>query len=76
MPYSCHSRRVCLASSHRKVKFRNDIDSLTRRLLGRIWNALPQEQRTIEALRAEVLERAAAAADAFKPGQKTACSSA
>lgn len=47
----------------------NDIDSLTRRLLGRIWNALPQEQRTIEALRSEVLERAAAAADAFKPGQ-------
>jgi hypothetical protein len=47
----------------------NDIDSLARRLVSRIWNALPQERRNPEELRAEVALRATEAAGAFKPGQ-------
>lgn len=47
----------------------NDIDSLARRLVGRIWNELPSERRTPEDLRNEACRHASAAADAFTPRQ-------
>jgi hypothetical protein len=45
----------------------NDIDSLARRLAGRIWNTLPEEGRTADALLAETLRHASHAAANFTP---------
>ena len=46
----------------------NDIDTLARRLVGRIWNSLPEGARTLDALSAETIRCASNAAANFTPG--------
>lgn len=46
----------------------NDIDSLARRLVSRIWNALPAEGRSADTLLGETVRVASDAAGNFKPG--------
>jgi hypothetical protein len=45
------------------------IDSLARRMIGRIWNNLPEERRNRSQLCEEVLQLASRAAANFNPGQ-------
>ncbi|HET9393070.1 MAG TPA: hypothetical protein VFO29_06105 [Candidatus Rubrimentiphilum sp.] len=45
------------------------IDALARRMIGRIWNNLPEERRSKSQLQEEVLQFASRAAANFSPGQ-------